>query len=82
MNLNESKLKVLDLFIKNPKKEFYLSEVRAATGLSLDRTHAYLKYWKEAGALELRICGRMTFYKLKKSRIVDAMKVLTGVMKD
>jgi hypothetical protein len=78
MNLNSSKIRVLNLFIKNPNKEFYLSQVRKKTGLSLDRTHAYLKYWKKAGALSFRRCGRMTFYKLRKCRIVELIKGLIG----
>jgi uridine phosphorylase len=78
MNLNSSKLKVLKLFIKHPKDEFYLSQARKMTGLSLDRTHVYLKYWESIGALSCRRCGRMTFYKLKRCRVVELLNDLMG----
>lgn len=73
MRLNPSKIKIIRLFIDSPKEEFYLSQVSKSTGVSLDRTHAYLKFWVEKKALIYKTLGRMKLYKLNDSRFTRSL---------
>ena len=80
MRLNPSKMRIVGVFIDNPDKEFYLSQINKMTGISLDRTHAYLNFWNGLGVISYRKIGRMKMYKLKKSKLTRAIINLLEVL--
>lgn len=82
MYLNPNKIKVVRVFINSPKKEFYLSQISKITGISLDRTHAYLNFWNDLGVLSYRKIGRMKLYKLNESKLTEAVINLLEVLNE
>ena len=79
MRLNESKMKVLKVFFDHPESEFYLSQLRRKTSLSLDTTYRSLCFWKKKGVLRCRTLGRMKLYCLNRCELTDIMRKLLEV---
>lgn len=59
-------MKILSLFLENPKEEYYGSEVSDKTGISVGAVNEHLKKLSAAGFLKVESKGRMTFYTLNK----------------
>ncbi len=77
---NASRYKVLKLFLKNPKKEFYATQVRKKTGLSKTTTGKRLRELREQEIIKLREEANAKFYRLKKENpFVKQMKILISL---
>ena len=71
--------KVLQLFLKDYSKEFYLSE--AASELKINKMSVYraLEQMVECGLLESRSDNYKKFYKLKDSPLMKQLKILVNL---
>ncbi len=59
-------LKLLLFFFENASSEFYESQIKERTGLSLGSVNRYLKLLAQENLLLLRKKGKMNFYKFNK----------------
>lgn len=74
---SQAPLKMLELFCKNPQKEFYSKEIGKELGLSKATNIKWLKKLTEKGILSEKSSGRKKFYKLQLGNaIVKQIRVL------
>lgn len=73
---SSTRMKLLVFFLENPTKEFYESEVKKKTGLSLGAVNKYLKELASEKILLLNKRGKMNFYKLnRENSLVKHLKI-------
>jgi len=71
-----TRMKLVVFFLENPTREFYESEVRKKTGLSLGAVNKYLKELASEKILLLNKRGKMNFYMLnKENTLVKHLKI-------
>ncbi|MBU3904643.1 MAG: nucleotidyltransferase domain-containing protein [Nanoarchaeota archaeon] len=72
---NETAFKLVEVFLKNPTKEMYESEVRKMSGLSLGSANKYMKEIVKEDIVVWTKRGKMNFYRLNRdSQIVKHIK--------
>ncbi|MBU4124555.1 MAG: nucleotidyltransferase domain-containing protein [Nanoarchaeota archaeon] len=72
---NETAFKLVEVFLKNPTKEMYESEVRKMSGLSLGSANKYMKEIVKEDVVARTKRGKMNFYRLNRdSQIVKQIK--------
>ncbi|MCD6476882.1 MAG: nucleotidyltransferase domain-containing protein, partial [Candidatus Aenigmarchaeota archaeon] len=74
---NKTAFKLLEVFLKNPTKEFYELEIKKKSGLSTGATNKYMKQLVKEKLILFKKKGKMNFYKLNRNyEIVKQIKKL------
>lgn len=80
---NKTEFKLLEVFLKNPTKEFYETEVRKMSGLSLGSANKHMKELTKENLVLFNRKGKMNFYKLNRdSQTVKQIKKTYSLTSD
>lgn len=73
---NTTSFKLLGVFLRNPSKQFYESEIKRKSGLSAGAVNKHMKFLVEDNLVNIEKRGKMKFYRLNKDDLfVRRMKI-------
>ncbi len=75
---DEKILKVITLFIENPDKKYFLTDVSKLTGVNITTTFRTLNKLAKKGFLKTKVMGKIRFYQLDRN---EKTKQLTGLLR-
>ncbi len=75
---DEKILKIINLFIENPDKKYFLTDVSKVTHVNITTTFRILNKLAEKGFLKTKVMGKIRFYQLDHNEKTQQLaKVLT-----
>ena len=76
--LDDKLIKIISVFLKNPEKRFYLSEVSKASGINAATTFRMLNKLAKENLLNVMVIGKVRTYQLSKG---ERARSLAGLLK-
>jgi Fe2+ or Zn2+ uptake regulation protein len=70
---DEKIIRIINVFIKNPEKQFYLSEVSKLSGINVSTTFRTLNKFLEQGFVKTVVIGKVRLYQLERNEKTSAL---------
>jgi len=79
---DERIIKILNLFLESPDKNFYLTEISQKTKINISTASRILSDLASKEFIEFTVIGKVRFYSLKKNQKTEILKNLISGVED